>query len=211
MRRLAWLAPVASLLVACPKEQPAHTDAAIAIADAGDASSGPSFDGEAMVASACLSCHSPEMIAQQRLTQAQWNKVVTKMVTWGATLEPADVAPLVAYLSTKHALDGGAYAPATLSAAQAAEEIAPQDDGPFANGDAARGRPIYVDKCSGCHGAEARGHIGVLLVDRPMLRRASDFARVVRRGRGKMTPVPLSDAEMGDVLAYLRTLVNPAP
>ena len=36
-------------------------------------------------------------------------------------------------------------------------------------------------------------------------------ARVIRRGRGKMLPIALSDAEIGDVLAHLRGLKNPLP
>ena len=41
--------------------------------------------------------------------------------------------------------------------------------------------------------------------------RPADFARSVRRGRGKMLPLALSDAEIGDVLAHLRSLRNPPP
>ena len=166
-------------------------------------------DGKKLVAGACLSCHTEHMLAQQRLTPTQWTKTVTKMVSWGANLEPSEEGPLVRYLSRKYEPDAGAYVAETLSAAEAVAEIEPTPDGTFPAGDAERGKALFVDKCSGCHGADARGGIGVLLVDRPFLYRASDFAKTVRKGRGKMLPLSLSDAEIGDVLAHLRTLKNP--
>jgi cytochrome c5 len=168
-------------------------------------------DGHALVVAGCLSCHSEHMLAQQRLTQAQWAKVVTKMVGWGANVEPAEVAPLVAYLSASYGPDAGPYEPDAIPPTEATAELAASGDDPFPAGDAARGRALYIDKCSGCHGGDARGHIGVALIDRPFLYRAADFARTVRRGRGKMLPLPLADAEIADVLAHLRSLRNPAP
>ena len=197
---------VSLALPGCPKSEKAGADAANA-----DANAGTTVDGHALVVGACLSCHSEHMLAQQRLTQAQWAKVVTKMVGWGATLEPAQVAPLVAYLSASYSPDAGHYEPETATAAEAVAELGPSGDDPLPPGDAVRGRPVYVDKCSGCHGNDARGHIGVALIDRPFLYRAADFARTVRRGRGKMLPLALSDAEISDVLAHLRALRNPSP
>jgi mono/diheme cytochrome c family protein len=163
-------------------------------------------EGRALVKGACLSCHSEQMLAQQRLTPAQWTKTVTKMVGWGANLEPKDTAPLIAWLSATYSPDAGPYTPESIDVAAATAEIAPQPDGPFAGGDPERGRALYTDRCSGCHGPEARGHIGVRLVDRPFLYRASELAETVRRGRGKMAPIAMTDSELADVLAHLRRL-----
>lgn len=163
-------------------------------------------EGPALVRGACLSCHSEEMLAQQRLTPAQWTKTVTKMVGWGANLEPKDTAPLTAWLAATYGVDAGAYVAAPIDVHTAAAEIAPLPDGPFAGGDADRERAIYIDRCSGCHGPEARGHIGVLLVDRPFLYRAEELASTVRLGRGKMPPIAMTDGELADVLAHLRRL-----
>ena len=146
------------------------------------------------------------MLAQQRLTRAQWTKTVTKMVGWGANLEPRDTEPLTAWLAATYGPDAGPYEPAAISSDAAAAELEAQPDGPYANGDAERGRALYTDRCSGCHGSDARGHIGVLLVDRPFLYRAQDFADVTRRGRGKMPPMVVTDAELADILAHLRKL-----
>jgi mono/diheme cytochrome c family protein len=163
-------------------------------------------EGRALVKGACLSCHSEEMLAQQRLTEAQWTKTVTKMVGWGANLEPNDTAPLTAWLAATYGPDAGPYTPAPVDVDAAAAELAALPDGPLGGGDPERGRALYIDRCSGCHGGDARGHIGVRLVDRPFLYRAREVAETVRRGRGKMAPMTMTDAEIADVLAHLRRL-----
>lgn len=191
----------------CSKEQPKPSaEAAAPRNTASTPTVDGGIDGDAVLKSACLSCHTREMLEQQRLTYAQWSKVIPKMVTWGATLEPSEVQPLALYLTATYGPDAGAWSPADVGADEAVLELSPTDDGAFAGGDAERGRAIFADKCSGCHGPEARGHIGVLLVERPTLHRAGDFAKTVRKGRGKMLPLPLSDAEIADVLAHLRKL-----
>jgi mono/diheme cytochrome c family protein len=197
------------VLVACSK--PAKVDADASPSTSTGSNAGTSVDARAILVNGCLSCHSDHMLLQQRLTHAQWQKVVTKMVGWGANVEPGEVAPLVAYLAASYGPDGGAYDPDTLTAAEALSELAVLPDDPFPAGEGERGKPLFVDKCSGCHGADARGAIGVSLVDRPFLYRASDFAKTVRRGRGKMLPIALTDAQIGDVLAHLRTLKNAPP
>ena len=200
---------VAAMLGGCPRSENADANAK---ADAGVEAGVEAgmVDGHALVVGACLSCHSEHMLGQQRLTQAQWQKVVTKMVGWGANLEPAEVGPMVAYLSATYGPDAGEYKPKTQPAAEALSEIMPTED-PFPAGDAERGKPLYVEKCAGCHGGDAHGHIGVGLIDRPFLHRAADFAKTIRRGRGKMLPIPMADAEIADVLAHLRRLKNPPP
>jgi len=208
--RGAWRAGAVAVAVAvaaagCSKDPPATSSG-----NAGPPGAA-SIDGRALVTNACLSCHTTDMLEQQRLTEAQWSKVVTKMVGWGANLEPAEVAPLASYLAATYGSDAGAYDPAPVNAAEALAAMTPEEDGPLAGGDSGRGRSLYADRCAGCHGMDARGHIGVLLVERPLLYRAADFARVVRRGRGKMPPQALTDAEVADTLAHLRTLRLPLP
>lgn len=210
------MAALAMALVGCPDKNEganAGPDAsADASADAGDgaAATATALDGKKLVRDACLSCHTEHMLAQQRLTPAQWQKTVGKMVIWGANLEPKEIDPVVAYLVSTSGLDAapGPFVPDTVPAGDALTEIAALPDDPFPPGDIERGKALFVNKCSACHGSDARGALGVALVDKPFLYRAVEFSRTVRRGRGKMIAIPLSDAEIGDVLAYLRSLRN---
>jgi DMSO/TMAO reductase YedYZ molybdopterin-dependent catalytic subunit len=50
---------------------------------------------------ACLICHDEAMMVQQRLTPAQWDREINKMVGWGAPLEPGDREAILKYLSTQ--------------------------------------------------------------------------------------------------------------
>ena len=51
--------------------------------------------------SACLTCHDERMMVQQRLTPAQWDREVNKMVGWGAPVKPDDRKAILEYLSTQ--------------------------------------------------------------------------------------------------------------
>jgi len=48
--------------------------------------------------SACLACHSSDILLQQHLTEKQWAATVTKMVGWGAAVPDDKKSELVAYL-----------------------------------------------------------------------------------------------------------------
>ncbi len=48
--------------------------------------------------SACLSCHEADIIEQQRLTQAQWEREVDKMINWGAPARGQDRREIVDFL-----------------------------------------------------------------------------------------------------------------
>ncbi len=164
----------------------------------------------ALIASDCLSCHAEEMIAQQRLTKAQWTAVVKKMHGWGAPVEADDIDPLVTYLAAVYSPAAGPYRVAAVSAEEAAAALDPQPDGLLVGGNAARGKATYRQLCAVCHGEDARGaELGVGLADRPMLHRATDFAWVVRAGRGRMPAFREQDvpaSHLADLLAHLRTL-----
>jgi mono/diheme cytochrome c family protein len=149
------------------------------------------------------------MLQQQRLTKAQWEKTVTKMAAWGANIEEAEKPAIVAYLAAQYGPDAGPFEPKTAEATTTLALVDPIDDGEYANGNAEKGKATYTDKCSGCHGPEALGHIGVRLVDRPFLYRAKDVAELVRRGKGKMPPAVVETRDLADILAHLRTLRSP--
>ena len=46
----------------------------------------------------CLVCHDDDVIRQQRLTRAQWEREIDKMVNWGARVSPEERPSLVDYL-----------------------------------------------------------------------------------------------------------------
>lgn len=94
----------------------------------------PTGSGVDTVRAACLGCHGPELILQQRLTRTGWEREIDKMVRWGAPVQTdADRALVLSYL-TRLAV------PESMS------------DGP----DAAeqRGAEIFRDRCLSCHQTE---------------------------------------------------------
>jgi hypothetical protein len=48
---------------------------------------------------ACLTCHEDDVVRQQRLTRAQWDRVLNKMIGWGARVRPDDRESLLDYLT----------------------------------------------------------------------------------------------------------------
>ena len=217
---LSFLLCAALVAVGCKDDKPAPAPPPSA-SQAALASAAPSVSasatpvpseaaGRALIANNCLSCHTEEMVAQQRLTAKQWDKVVKKMHGWGAPVEPENVEALIAYLAATYSLETPPYQVPTISASAAAAALAPQPDGPLAGGDAKRGAASYHDLCATCHAEDGRGAtLGVALVDRPLLYRAGDFARVVRAGKGRMpsfSEASAPDKQVADVLAHLRKL-----
>ena len=204
--RVALLALVAMLggATACSKPAPPSVSSEAA---SPSASAAATPDGAMLVITACLSCHTAEMLAQQRLPKEKWAATVKKMAGWGANLDPQDTDALVAYLSGKYGPDAGPWEPQTITASDARSALEPQEDGAYAGGDPASGEKLFGSRCAACHGVNARGGIGVNLVERPLLYRADYVAQTVRKGRGKMVPLPMTtDREVADLLAHLRTL-----
>jgi DMSO/TMAO reductase YedYZ molybdopterin-dependent catalytic subunit len=48
---------------------------------------------------ACLTCHSDDVIRQQRLSRAQWEREINKMINWGARIRQEDRETFLDYLS----------------------------------------------------------------------------------------------------------------
>lgn len=59
----------------------------------------PDGKGREQVENACTVCHSPDRIMRQTLTPDQWRSEVRIMVENGASLNPDEWDPVVAYLS----------------------------------------------------------------------------------------------------------------
>jgi hypothetical protein len=66
---------------------------------------GPKEKAEA----ACLTCHEPRIIVQQRLSKPAWTKEVDKMIKWGAEVDPKDRDTLIDYFSANFGPDRPSY------------------------------------------------------------------------------------------------------
>jgi mono/diheme cytochrome c family protein len=79
-------------------------------------------------------------------------------------------------------------------------------------GNAQKGKDGFAaHMCATCHGPDGQGAVGPALAPPP--RPLPDFLRYVRQPMGKMppfTPQAVSDAELGDIYAFLQS-ANPAP
>ena len=82
--------------------------------------------------------------------------------------------------------------------------------------DAAAGKVIYMAKCKACHGPTGEGVAAIAKMKGVTMKalgskevQAKTDAQLKKdsiAGTGKMGPVKLTDAEAGDVVAFLRTL-----
>ncbi len=83
--------------------------------------------------------------------------------------------------------------------------------------DATAGKAVYDKKCKMCHGASGEGNAGMakalgttitpLSSDEVQKMSDADLKKIVTQGKGKMKPpAGLSDSDVNDVIAYVRTL-----
>jgi mono/diheme cytochrome c family protein len=94
-----------------------------------------------------------------------------------------------------------------LFASSLAAQTPPQNDVPAGNVETGR-RTYNIVGCYQCHGYEAQGP--PRLAPRPLAYQA--FSRYVRRPVGVMppyTPKVLSDQQIADIYAFLRTVAEP--
>jgi cbb3-type cytochrome c oxidase subunit III len=122
----------------------------------------------------------------------------TQMPAWEAGgLQPAEIAAVVDYLR--------AAAPPPIA-----------EGAPVARGDAQRGAVLFAQNCQGCHGMGGRGGMAPELANPTFQQSAADgfIVTTIRHGR-TATAMPafqkpaapaLTNAELGDVLAYIRGL-----
>ncbi len=87
-------------------------------------------------------------------------------------------------------------------------------------GDATRGAQLFAKNCAVCHGDRAQGRIGATLAkDFPGIRVDSLLKEIISSGvQGSVMPAwskakggPLTDAEIDDLVAFIRSLGHQAP
>ncbi|HSS44405.1 MAG TPA: cytochrome c [Thermoanaerobaculia bacterium] len=71
----------------------------------------PPGEVKALADQACLSCHSADILWQQRLTDKQWSAEVNKMIGWGAQVPAEQKDALVAYLLQNFGPDNEKFQP----------------------------------------------------------------------------------------------------
>jgi hypothetical protein len=109
MKRI-WLAPVLMGLVSVGAAPKASFDPKLPVFGARLATL-PAGPGREIAARACLSCHSSDILRQQRLTEAQWAASVKKMMGWGADVPGEQEHALVMYLSSHFGPDNDRFQP----------------------------------------------------------------------------------------------------
>ncbi len=115
------------------------------------------------------------------------------------------LAPLVVYGSSALVRNPNlsVFGPAVMSSTQNAPV-------PALSADSARGQALYRTYCMGCHAPEAK--FGPVQNNADFQAKYADnnaLIAVIRNGRAPMPAFPshtLSDADLSDVIAYVRTL-----
>lgn len=161
---------------------------------------------ERTLADNCQMCHTIEMVNRLRLTPAQWNAEVDKMVGWGAPVPPEDRDRLVAFLAAEYPVEKPRETPGRLSSEELQKQnrvVKPKN----LAGDPESGAKLYATHCASCHGDQARGgDLGTNLVEKPVLVDPKAYAEVVRNGRRRMPAFKdvLNPDQEADTLAWLR-------
>jgi mono/diheme cytochrome c family protein len=161
---------------------------------------------EKVIAENCEICHSDALIRQQHLNENAWFAELQKMKSWGSPIETEQLKPLADYLATLYRVEGTPYTAQTMPANEELNLYKREAKGP--PGNAARGKSLFAEACSNCHGPDARGGIGPELVAIPDLWRWNDFNAVVVHGRHRMPQFGhvMDTQQTADILAWLRTL-----
>jgi cytochrome c5 len=143
-----------------------------AAAPAGDAPAGATADeeGKTLVAGLCSSCHGADLTTAKKADRTEWQGIVDRMKSYGATLDARQTTVLVDYL-VKFYGPGGAPAATPVAAAAAAP----------AAGD---GKRLLESFCGGCHDLD-------LVSGRKGTR--SEWQEIVDRMNGRGAGVPEAD------------------
>lgn len=161
---------------------------------------------ETLIMARCSVCHTPDLVAQQRLPKERWEATVEKMRHWGAEITEEEAGLLVRFLSARYHPGAPDSLPPLDSELRKAEPLTqePGAAGPLV-GVAARGAGIFEHNCQACHGAGAAGGFGPKLAKNPILKHEDLFWETVLHGRGPMPAwgAVLSHQDIADVHAWL--------
>lgn len=167
--------------------------------------------GSEIASSYCLICHSAEYVYMQPPhSRVHWDKIVMKMKqAFGCPIPNEHIPTLVDYLVSQNTIQPTPH----IKVAQ--KETPSKKNG---KGNSTNGKVLYDTYCTNCHGSQGKGDgpVGQSLIppaaDLTVTEQKSDkqLLDVIRKGRpGTAMPSwkgDLSDAEIHDVLSYVRAL-----
>ena len=163
---------------------------------------------ETLILARCSVCHTPDLVAQQRLPKDRWEATVQKMRHWGAEITEEEAGLLVRFLSARYHPGAPDQLPPLDSELWKAEPLMqePAAEGPLV-GVAVRGAGIFEHNCQACHGTGATGGFGPKLAKNPILKHEDLFWETVLHGRGPMPAwgAALSHQDIADIHAWLLT------
>lgn len=163
---------------------------------------------ETLILARCSVCHTPDLVAQQRLPKDRWEATVEKMRHWGAEITEEEAGLLVRFLSARYHPGAPDQLPPLDHELRKAEPLTqePAETGPLA-GVPARGAGIFEHNCQACHGTGATGGFGPRLAKNPILKHEDLFWETVLHGRGPMPAwgAALSHQDIADIHAWLLT------
>lgn len=158
----------------------------------------PAVADASAVQDKCLTCHTMEMIAIQRLSPEAWEKTVAKMETFGVKLTPDERRAVLKYV-TQFSPDLPPASPARTTYASESALVAHE------SGEASpsRGEKLYAANCASCHGAEAEGKQGPRLRGRVVT--DANFWSSVVYGRNSMPAFgeTLTRSQVADLRSFL--------
>ena len=163
---------------------------------------------ETLILARCSVCHTPDLVAQQRLPKDRWEATVQKMRHWGAEITEEEAGLLVRFLSARYHPGAPDQLPPLDSELRKAEPLTqePAAEGPLV-GVAVRGAGVFEHNCQACHGTGATGGFGPKLAKNPILKHEDLFWETVLHGRGPMPAwgAALSHQDIADIHAWLLT------
>lgn len=153
-------------------------------------------DAQAVVQKVCgTACHALERATVTPRSRAQWEEVISKMVSLGAKGTDEELAAVLNYLATNYGRDTSA----AQSKRPAGKPVGvlgagANDKHVVDNAAADRGRAIWAAQCINCHGTTARGtDKGANLVRSDRMwsdRYGSDLGPLLQKGHPTQSGVP---------------------
>lgn len=171
------------------------------------------IDAKAVTQKVCgTACHALDRATVSPRSRAQWEDVMSKMLSMGAKATDEEYAIVLNYLATNHGRDASA---GTANRPASGKNVgvlgAGANDKHLVDNVAAdRGRSVWATQCIACHGTTARGtDKGANLIRSDMMwsdRYGSDLGPLLQKGHPTQSGAPsnsLSKAQVEDLSHFI--------